>query len=197
MLRLENLGLHIEAKTAGLLVTIFIVGVVSGAILLYSFNNNSNLSIQGTSDVNPDGNGPSIGFMPTEELTITNMQFSEGYISVTASNTGISTVTINEVYVNGVKQTYTPQTVQVNGYVVTSLPYAWEASKNYQIKLVSSRGNTFPHTATATESTQTPTVAPTAVPTVDFSLWIVISVLTVTVAAALVYFWKKKTQKAT
>ncbi len=92
-----------------------------------------------------------IGFMGTEELKITSMSFPNAtHIAVVANNTGTSPVTINEVWVNGVKDAaYTPQTVNANAGVVVSTAYTWTAGANYQIKLISAKGNTFPYTASA------------------------------------------------
>jgi flagellin-like protein len=91
-----------------------------------------------------------VGFMGTEELKITNMSFPDAtHIQVVANNTGTSPVTINEVWVNGVKQTYTPQTVAANAGVAVSIVYTWTAGSNYQVKLLSSKGNTFMYTAVA------------------------------------------------
>jgi flagellin-like protein len=90
-----------------------------------------------------------VGFMGTEELKITSMSFPTGSVQVVANNTGTSPVTINEVWVNGAKQTYTPATVQANQGTTVAVTYAWTAGSNYQIKLVTSKGNTFMYTAVA------------------------------------------------
>jgi len=93
-----------------------------------------------------------VGFMGTEELKITNMKF-EGTttktMTVVANNTGTSPVTINEVWVNGQKQTYTAQTVPANTGVEAQVTYTWVAGNNYQMKLISSKGNAFMYTAVA------------------------------------------------
>jgi flagellin-like protein len=93
-----------------------------------------------------------IGFMGTEELKITNMQFTTGHITIIANNTGTSPVTINEFWVNGVKQTYTAQTVAANSGVSADVAYTWTAGSNYQVKLLSSKGNAFMYTAVAPSS---------------------------------------------
>jgi flagellin-like protein len=89
-----------------------------------------------------------VGFMGTEELKITNMQFTNvttvNHIIVIANNTGTSPVTINEVWVNGVKQAYNAQTVPANaGVSVDVYTTVWVAGSNYQVKLISSKGTTF------------------------------------------------------
>jgi flagellin-like protein len=90
-----------------------------------------------------------VGFMATEEVKITNMMFPAGHIQVVANNTGTTSVTINEVWVNGAKQTYTPQTLAANTGAVVDVTYTWTAGSNYQIKLISSKGNNFMYTAVA------------------------------------------------
>jgi flagellin-like protein len=91
-----------------------------------------------------------IGFMGTEQLSITSVQFPSGTsIQVIANNTGTTSVTINEFWVSNVKQTYTPQTVQSNAGVSATVTYASISGNNYQIKLVSSKGTTFLYNAIA------------------------------------------------
>jgi flagellin-like protein len=87
--------------------------------------------------------------MNTEQVKITNMLFTTGHIQVVANNTGTSPVTINEVWVNGVKQTYTPQTLSANTGAVVDVTYAWASGSHYQIKLISAKGNNFMYTAYA------------------------------------------------
>jgi len=94
-------------------------------------------------------------FMATEQLSITNLEFtgaSKDTIYVTANNTGTSPVTINEAWVNNVKQTTVvnnatstaiPATVDANTGIVLKITYTWANGNNYQVKLVSSKGNQF------------------------------------------------------
>jgi len=108
-------------------------------------------------------------FMATEQLQITNVQFSNStstahdIIYITANNTGTSPVTINEVWVNNKRQnTVTektsgnslPLTVSANSGIVlkVSATSIWAPGSNYQIKLVTSKGNQFYYTATAPSS---------------------------------------------
>ena len=97
-------------------------------------------------------------FMATEQLQITNMQFSTGHIYLTVNNTGTSPVTINEVWVNNVKETDAvqngtstgpPFTLDANTGLVIDIPYSWTTGSNYQVKLVSSKGNQFYYSAVA------------------------------------------------
>jgi len=99
-----------------------------------------------------------IGFMGTEELKITSMTFSADTITVVANNTGTTSVTINEVWVNNVAYTAdttfspTSGTAAANTGLVVAIDYAdpgLEEGSNYQVKLVSSKGNAFMYTASA------------------------------------------------
>ena len=94
-------------------------------------------------------------FTNTEQINITNMQFSvtSGWIYVIANNTGTSPVTINEVWVNGVKKTTTnpslPSMIAANTGLALNVTTAVVSGYNYEIKLVSSKGNPFLYTAVA------------------------------------------------
>ena len=96
-------------------------------------------------------------FTATEQVNITNMGFdiTGGIITVTANNTGTSTVTINEAYVNNVKQTTVlptlPEDIAANQGVAFNVTVAGglNVGYSYQVKLVSSKGNQFLYTATA------------------------------------------------
>jgi flagellin-like protein len=98
-----------------------------------------------------------VGFMATEELKITSMSFNvpAGTITLIANNTGTTPVTINEVWVNNVRQTsvaFTPSTGTANAntglqVVITYSGLAY--GSNYAVKMVSAKGNTFMYTATA------------------------------------------------
>jgi flagellin-like protein len=92
-------------------------------------------------------------FTATEQVNITNMSFGTGSILVIANNTGTTIVTVNEVWVNNVKQTTTtpslPSNIGANAGLALNVTYAVSAGYNYQVKLVSSKGNQFLYTATA------------------------------------------------
>ena len=93
-------------------------------------------------------------FMGTEEIKITDLDFVTGtpkYINVTVKNTGTNPVTINEAWVNGVKQTISPSsfTVPANGVHYLAIQYNWDSGNTYEVKLVSSSGNAFYRTETA------------------------------------------------
>jgi flagellin-like protein len=103
-----------------------------------------------------------VGFMGTEELKITSMTFHEGTadtIVVTASNTGTSPVTLNGASVNGVSVasgniaylsgTATDGSAAANAAITITLTVDWDAGSNYQVKLTSTKGNSFMYTAYA------------------------------------------------
>ena len=99
-------------------------------------------------DAKPDDSGTIID-MATEELKITSMQFSTGQITVNVRNTGTTSVTVNELWVNNVKQAFSTKTVVANSDESLTVAYDWNAGYNYQVKLVSSKGNSFLYTAVA------------------------------------------------
>jgi flagellin-like protein len=99
-------------------------------------------------------------FTATEQVNITNMGFdiTNKVISVTANNTGTTSVTINEAWVNSVKQTNVkddllanlPVTINANqGKIFNITMSSMSAGYSYQVKIVSSKGNAFLYTATA------------------------------------------------
>jgi flagellin-like protein len=96
-------------------------------------------------------------FTATEQINITNMGFdvTPGIIMVTANNTGTNTVTINEVWVNNVKQVTTnptvPKDIPANSGLALNVTVTGglHVGYSYQVKLVSSKGNAFLYTGTA------------------------------------------------
>ncbi|MEJ5327038.1 MAG: hypothetical protein WHU54_02145 [Candidatus Bathyarchaeia archaeon] len=105
----------------------------------------------------------SIDFMPTEELKITRMQFlQEGagdrYIRIIANNTGTTPVTISAVYLNNKEVNsddldFKPVsgTAAANSGLTITITEEWVEGNNYQVKLISSKGNTFVYTAVGPE----------------------------------------------
>jgi len=102
-------------------------------------------------------------FMATEQIQITNLAFrvgsGTGWIAVTVNNTGTSPVTMNEAWVNNVKKTTTTPALPTGGTIpantglilnITSLTVV--QGYNYQVKLVSSKGNQFMYSAYAPNS---------------------------------------------
>ena len=94
-----------------------------------------------------------VGFMSTEELRITSMTFTSSSITVVANNTGTSPVTINEAWVNNSPATSVTNlgdSISANTgmqFVISGLTI--DDGNNYQVKMVSSKGNTFLYTAVA------------------------------------------------
>jgi len=93
------------------------------------------------------------GFMATEELKITNAEFSDtNKVTVLVKNTGTTPVTISEAYINGkYSQHNTTDAIPANGQAFVEITYGdnFVDGASYQIKLVSSKGNPFVYTATA------------------------------------------------
>ena len=93
-----------------------------------------------------------VGFMGTEELRITSMTFASNSITLTVNNTGTTPVTINEAWVNNVQQSTVSGlgiSISANDGAQIQITYTVVDGNNYQVKLVSSKGNTFMYTAVA------------------------------------------------
>ncbi|RLI40916.1 hypothetical protein DRO59_08255 [Candidatus Bathyarchaeota archaeon] len=96
-------------------------------------------------------------FTATEQLQITDIEFVEdtpNYINVTVLNTGTSPVTISQAWVNGqsVAIANSDKTIEANTDLEIKLTdtYAnWTYGNTYEVKLISSKGNTFLRTEIA------------------------------------------------
>ena len=107
-------------------------------------------------------------FTATEQLQITKIDFltdnNNRYIEVTVLNTGTSPVTITEARVNGVNVDMVDQdgeplnnglTIKANDKQTFRLDLTdlednqWKYGYNYEVKLISSKGNPFMRTETA------------------------------------------------
>ncbi|MEM2815705.1 MAG: archaellin/type IV pilin N-terminal domain-containing protein [Candidatus Bathyarchaeia archaeon] len=97
-------------------------------------------------------------FTATEQLQITRVTFdpdNRGEIKIKVINTGTSAVTITEVYVTNATNITTspslPVTVSANNAteITLTLDFDWVHGANYEIKLLSSKGNYFMRTETA------------------------------------------------
>jgi flagellin-like protein len=95
-----------------------------------------------------------IGFMGTEEVRITNVEFlSDTQAQVTAKNTGSIDVTLTEAYVGNNAATASGLTVITPGLEIDVIVDGqYVSGTSYQFKLVSSKGNPFVYTATAPTS---------------------------------------------
>jgi len=95
-------------------------------------------------------------FMGTEELRIIKVEFlgNGAYINVTMKNTGTSPITLSEIWVGGTKEWTTGDTLSANEQKIirVNLSTNWQQGNNYEIKVVTSKGNQFFYTATAPSS---------------------------------------------
>ena len=91
-------------------------------------------------------------FMGTEELKITNVEFLTGnqYINITLQNTGTSPITVTEIHVaGGANLLSSSKTLSANSQQEIQVTYAWVNGNNYQVKVVTSKGNQFYYNAVA------------------------------------------------
>jgi flagellin-like protein len=96
-----------------------------------------------------------VGQMATEELKITNCDFTATDIVLSVKNSGTSSVTIDAVYVDGVSLDFTlaggTSTVDANSQdTITVTPTVAPISGNsYSMKIVTTKGNYYTYTAIA------------------------------------------------
>lgn len=100
-----------------------------------------------------------IGFMSTEQVVFASVTFdtTSNTVQVTLKNSGTSQVTISNIYLNGVGIATTsvnnpddiPFTIDANDNQVLNFTAAITAGGNYQIKVVTSKGNPFIYTTVA------------------------------------------------
>jgi flagellin-like protein len=104
-------------------------------------------------------------FMATEQGQISNLQFTTTNpqnITVTFLNTGTTPITITQVWINNVQQVgpFMWNTTNTSTYTITANSVATcgittftgitlVSGAQYEVKLVSSKGNTFPRTSLA------------------------------------------------
>jgi flagellin-like protein len=96
----------------------------------------------------------SIGFMATEQVSITNCQFSSpNLITLTVSNTGTTAVTINAATVNGADATVggdlTLGENSAGNQVTVTMASDWSSGDSYSIRIMSTKGNYFPYSVVA------------------------------------------------
>jgi flagellin-like protein len=90
-----------------------------------------------------------VGFMGTEQVEIRGIAFATGTVTLTLRNTGTSSVTIQEVWVNNAEQTDTtldpdmPLSIDANTDDDIEITFGWTAGNNYQFKVVTAKGNPF------------------------------------------------------
>jgi flagellin-like protein len=91
-----------------------------------------------------------IGFMGTEEVRITNVEFlSATQAEVTVKNTGSTAVTISEAYVGNDGGIIADNTLDPGDAIAITVTGSYQAGISYQFKVVSTKGNPFVYTATA------------------------------------------------
>jgi flagellin-like protein len=94
-------------------------------------------------------------FMGTEELKITKVEFLAGQtqMNITLQNVGTATVTISEIEVNGGSDLLgTDTNVAGNAQEEITISQAWVYGSNYQVKVVTTKGNQFYYSAVAPTS---------------------------------------------
>jgi flagellin-like protein len=107
----------------------------------------------------------SIGFMETEQMSITNTQFESSddinndQIVLTVRNTGTADIVVSSATVNGESATVTMWDADMasadfieknsEGTVIVTLETTqyWDSGATYQIRLLSAKGNYFPYNA--------------------------------------------------
>ena len=98
-----------------------------------------------------------VGFMGTEQLSITSATFGTGNVTLAVSNTGTTSVTINQVW-NGTIQVTSPVyggnmtsagSLASNAQGTVKIDGNFTSGYNFAFKLVSTKGNTFQYTAIA------------------------------------------------
>ncbi|MCW4007750.1 MAG: hypothetical protein NWF09_03545, partial [Candidatus Bathyarchaeota archaeon] len=104
------------------------------------------------------------GFMATEELKITNADFTQDDVTLYVKNTGTASVTIEAAYINGqpanqitiaVGAQQGTYTIPANTNATVTLTYNenFQDGSRYEFRLMTSKGNAFVYTATAPTST--------------------------------------------
>ncbi len=95
-----------------------------------------------------------VGFPMFEDLTITDVQFTEGYVTVTVKNNGrggcevtiIEVKVSDEVRVSDLNHTLLRKVpmsipIQMGEHHSNSVGYEWISGEAYQVRLTSARGN--------------------------------------------------------
>ena len=95
----------------------------------------------------------SFNFMNTEQLSITSVAFTDTGATVTVSNSGSTDIALTTAYVTpGYASTdlIDPDVpVPNNSGTTVNLAFTWTPGSTYQIKLMSTKGNSFTYSAVA------------------------------------------------
>ena len=89
-------------------------------------------------------------FMATEELKITHVEFLTGKtnINITMQNTGTSPITVTEIW-KGSSKNVVSIPIRANSQHTEQLTESWVDGNNYQLKVVTSKGNQYYYNAIA------------------------------------------------
>jgi flagellin-like protein len=89
-------------------------------------------------------------FMATEEVKITNVAFvgSGATVNVTMLNTGTTSVTLSEIWI-GSNKTLVTDLIPANGNLTKPIAFTWINGYNYQIKVMTMKGNQYYYNAIA------------------------------------------------
>ena len=106
--------------------------------------------------------GMTLGFMNTEQLKITNVAFTgvalDPTVEISMQNTGSNPVTISEIYVASDKTAadaitwlplMTDSKLPANTGATATVDFDWVNGATYQIKVVTSQGNSFTYQGNA------------------------------------------------
>jgi flagellin-like protein len=97
-------------------------------------------------------------FTATEQLQITQVEFlTGGLVNVTLQNTGTSPITVTEIHINGGTSPSgdllsSDVTIPANSQREVQVSYTWSAGSNYQVRVVTSKGNQYYYSAVAPTS---------------------------------------------
>jgi flagellin-like protein len=110
--------------------------------------------------------GMTLGFMNTEQVKITNVAFTgtpgtDAVVEITVQNTGSNPVTISDLYVStttvaGTVADWssggTDGKIAANDKDVATVDFDWANGGSYQIKIITSQGNSFTYQGSAPSS---------------------------------------------
>ena len=95
---------------------------------------------------------PTLLFTGAEQLKIANVQFEDGdQIIITVKNTGTTPVTVTRVHIgyDVTNLLSSSTTIPANNQTDLTVNYPWANGGNYQIEVVTSKGNQLYYIATA------------------------------------------------
>ena len=92
-----------------------------------------------------------------EQLKVTNVIFGSGaasqdHFNITMANTGTSPLTVSEIWVGNVQRwgiTESDLTIAANSQNTTKVTFSWTSGYSYEIKVVTTKGNTVTYPVSA------------------------------------------------